>query len=119
MLDAAAPLSKKYGLELAGSIWKGKSGYSYTFPVIGGKGSASLTTAHIGYHTHPSGSLMFSNQFRNYSYSGGGDAGWVATSGKSLYLGVQTNSGVSIGVCSLGNCPNFGRKGTAPSRVIQ
>ncbi len=119
VLDATAPLSKKYGLEIAGSIWKGKNGYSYTFPVIGGEGSASLTTAYIGYHTHPSGSLMFSNQFRNYSHSGGGDAGWVAKSGKSLYLGVQTSSGVSIGVCSPGNCPNFGRKGTAPSRVIQ
>ena len=119
VLSVTAPLSHKYGLEVAGSIWKGDGGYSYTFPVIGGEGSALLTTAYTGYHTHPSGSLMFSNQFNNHSHSGGGDAGWVATSGKPLYLGVQVGSGVSIGVCSPDSCSNFGRKGTTPSRVLQ
>ena len=118
VLNATAGLSKKYGLEVAGSIWKSKGGWRYTTPKIGGVGSASLTTSYIGYHTHPSGSLTFSNQFRSHT-GGPGDAGWVASSNKSLYLGVQIGSNVSIGVCSPGSCPNFGRNGTAPSRVIQ
>ena len=118
VLNATAPLSKKYGLEVAGSIWKDTKGYRYTFPIIGGEGSASLTTAYIGYHTHPSGRLRFSNQI--YSYSGGsGDAGWVSSSGKPLYLGVHTSNGVNIGVCNPGNCSTIEFQGTKPSRVIQ
>ena len=118
VLNATAALSKQYGLEVAGSIWKSKDGWHYTAPKIGGVGSASLTTSYIGYHTHPSGSLMFSNQFRSY-LGGPGDAGWVAISNKSLYLGVQIGNNVSIGVCSPGSCPQFGRLGTSPSRVLR
>lgn len=90
VLNATAGLSKQYGLEVAGSIWKSKGGWRYTAPEIGGVGSASLTTGYIGYHTHPSGGLMFSNQFNNHSYSGGGDAGWVAASGsEGIVLGLS------------------------------
>jgi len=118
VLNATAGLSKQYGLEVAGSIRKSKDGWRYTAPEIGGVGSASLTTSYIGYHTHPSGSLKFSNQFNSYT-GGPGDAGWVASSNKSLYLGVQIGKNVSIGVCSPGSCSQFGRLGTSPSRVLQ
>ncbi|WP_172676762.1 hypothetical protein, partial [Marinagarivorans algicola] len=118
VLDATAPLSKKYGLEVAGSIWKHKDGWRYTLPEIGGVGSANLTTRYIGYHTHPSGPLKFSNQFNSHT-GGPGDAGWVATSNKSLYVGVQIGGNVSIGVCDPGSCPQFGRLGTSPSMVLK
>lgn len=118
VLNATAGLSKQYGLEVAGSIWESEDGWHYTTPKIGDVGSASLTTSFIGYHTHPNGSFKFSNQFRSHT-GGAGDAGWVASSNKSLYLGVQIGGNVSIGVCSPGSCPQFGRLGTSPSRVLQ
>ena len=119
VLNATAGLSKKYRHEVAGSIWKAEDGYHYTLPEIGTFGTANLTIAYTGYHTHVGGGLIFSNQFDNYGFSGGSDADWVAQSGKSLYLGVQFSDGVRIGVCSPDNCPNFGRNGTPPSRIIQ
>ena len=119
VLSATAPLSQKYGLEIAGSIMKRESGYSYTFPKIGSEGSASISGKYIGYHTHPSGVLMFSNTTNNYRLRGGGDAGWVASTENALYLGVHTNRGVAIGVCEPGNCSKIGQHGTKPSRVLQ
>mgnify|MGYP001305478865 CR=1 FL=1 len=118
VLDLTAPLSKKYGLEVGGNIWQDKKGWHYTIPIIGGPGSVDVPGSHIGYHTHPYGSMKFSNQFNSYT-GGPGDAGWVASSGKSLYMGVVINGSVSIGVCDPGSCSQFGRLGTSPSRVLK
>ena len=105
VLNATAPLSQKYGLEVSGSIYSGSGGYRYTIPVIGGAGTASLNPDYIGYHTHPSGKLVFSNQFFNYTGGPGiSDMAWMATSRQALYLGVQINNAVRIGVCSPGTC---------------
>ncbi|WP_105102103.1 Ig-like domain-containing protein [Microbulbifer pacificus] len=120
VLDVTAPLSEKYGLEVGGNIWKSKNGWRYTMPKIGGPGSVSVSTTHIGYHTHPSGDLMFSNRSNNFSGSFvGGDSSWVAKANKPLYLGVQHGGAVRIGICNPGNCSHVGRLGTPPSRVVQ
>ena len=121
VLNTAAPLSQKYGLEVSGNIYSNSSGgYRYTIPVIGGAGTASLNPDYIGYHTHPSGKLLFSNQFHNYSGGPGiSDMAWMATSRQALYLGVQVNNAVRIGVCSPGTCYDIGRTGTDPGRVLQ
>ena len=121
VLNAAAPLSKQYGLEVGGSIFQNlDGGYSYTIPVIGGPETVSLNIDYTGYHTHPSGKLLFSNQFRNYSGNPiTTDMAWINTSGQALYLGVQINNAVKIGVCSPGVCYDTGIRGTKPGRVLQ
>ena len=117
VLDVVAPLSREHGLEVAGSIFKGSGGkYHYTMPQIGGAASAELSTNWIGYHTHPDGSTIFSNQFRNAG--SGNDAAWVGRSGKSLYVGGQRSNGsVGISVCRPGSCPDYGREGTVGSVI--
>jgi RHS repeat-associated protein len=118
VLNVTTPLSQKYGLEASGNIIPDSIGnYGYTIPEIGGVGSSSASAGYIAYHTHPSGNLAFSNQFNNYS--GNPDTHLVAKSSRSLYLGVQINGAVRIGVCSPGSCPDYGRLGTKPSRILQ
>lgn len=84
-------------------------------PKIGGPESINLPPSHIGYHTHPSGDLFFSNRTTDFT----GDSDWVEIAGKPLYLGVQHGGSVKIGVCEPGSCPHYGQFGTPPSRVIQ
>ena len=117
-MGVTAKLSAEYGYEVGGNIYQSGDHWRYTIPKIGDQSSASVNTGFIGYHTHPSGSLMFSNRFSAFG-GGPGDANWVETSGKDLYLGIYNGSGVSIGVCSPGSCPDIGRLGTSPSRVVQ
>ncbi|MCY4344935.1 MAG: hypothetical protein OXE83_15370 [Gammaproteobacteria bacterium] len=118
VLNAAAPLSAEHGLEVAGSIYETPEGlFRYTFPRIGEASRASLTTRYRGYHAHPSGELVFSNEFTN---TGDHDYNWVRTARKDLYLGVVGSKGaVRIGVCEYGKCSGSGRFGTDPSRVLQ
>lgn len=63
VLNATAPLSKKYGLEVGGNIYQDGEKYHYTMPVIGDGISVTIPTGWIGYHTHPSGGMYFSNSF--------------------------------------------------------
>lgn len=120
VLDAVTPISEKYGLEAGGNILKNGKYYSYTTPVIGGEGSVGVATHSMGYHTHPSGKLMFSNRTNNFSRSSsGGDSSWVETSQQQLYLGVMSAGAVQVGVCNPGNCSHIGFYGTSPSRVVQ
>lgn len=127
VLDVIAPLSGDYQLEVSGHIYQEGEKWAYTRPVVGGPGSAPLATTHIGYHTHPNGSLTFSNSGNNHSGNlNGGDAKWVQASGKDLYVGIRINNKVSIGVCSPGACPDLVRPtlhnqnpGTPPTRILR
>ncbi|MDX3773546.1 toxin TcdB middle/N-terminal domain-containing protein [Chromatiaceae bacterium AAb-1] len=117
VLNVMAPLSREYGLEVGGNIYKHNGKYQYTMPHIGDSVSVNVSHDWIGYHTHPSGVVFFSNSFA--TAGGGNDALWVKQSGKPLYMGVQLHSGaVSISVCEPGRCPNIGQFGTK-GRVIQ
>ncbi|TVL01868.1 hypothetical protein AYI82_21730 [Shewanella algae] len=117
VLNATAPLSKKYGLEVGGNIYQDGGKYHYTMPIIGDGISVVVSTNWIGYHTHPDGGMYFSNSFA--TAGGGNDALWVQKSRKPLYMGVQLSSGsVGIAVCEPGSCPNVGRFGTA-GRIVQ
>ncbi len=132
VLDILAPLSAKYGIELGGNIYEiegrtsrrtGRvleSRFRYSIPVIGESTHVRMNTGFPGYHTHPSGDLVFSNPFYNARYDvTGGDANWVKKSGKSLYLGVVgPDGGVLVGICEPGKCPVLGREGTQPTRVV-
>jgi hypothetical protein len=110
------PLSKKFGLEVGGNIYEDDGKYHYTMPVIGDGISVGVPTGWIGYHTHPSGGMYFSNSFA--TAGGGNDANWVKQSGNPLYMGVQLNDGsVGIAVCEPGGCPNIGRFGTQGRKV--
>ncbi|MDE2769211.1 MAG: RHS repeat-associated core domain-containing protein, partial [Chloroflexota bacterium] len=121
VLNATAPLSAEYGLEVAGSIYETREGlFRYTFPEIGEATHAFLTMKYRGYHTHPSGELMFSNPFSNSPNTDGNDYRWVRTARKDLYLGVVGNRGaVRIGVCEYRKCSGAGEDGSAPSRIVQ
>jgi hypothetical protein len=121
VLSVTAPLSDKYGLEVGGNIVPNGKYYSYTSPTVGGEGTVSVGYYGVaGYHTHPSGSLMFSNKLNNYSKSlTSGDSVWVSASKLPLYLGVGTANNVQIGVCEYRNCSHAGQFGTKPSRIIQ
>ena len=132
VLDILAPLSAKYGLELGGNIKevKGRTSrltgrvlerrFEYTMPVIGESTRVGVSTENPGYHTHPSGDLVFSNRFYNADHDlNGGDAEWVKNSGQPLYVGVVGPDGrVLVGVCDVGKCPTFGDHGTEPTRTI-
>ena len=132
VLEILAPLSAKYGLELGGNIMEIegltsrrtgrvlKSRFRYTMPVIGESTHVGVNTDYPGYHTHPSGDLVFSNRFDNAGYDlKGGDAEWVKESGHPLYLGVVGADGrVQVGVCEAGKCPTTGKDGTEPTRTI-
>jgi len=108
VLDLLAPLSRRFGLELAGHIRPVDGGYRYTRPQIGGATGATLNTRYTGYHTHPSGTLRFTND--DFNLGTGNDARWVRIAGKALYLGVQSGSGaIGIAACEPGNCNVYGR----------
>jgi hypothetical protein len=118
ILDLVAPLSRKYGLEVAGYIRQVDGHYRYTRPEVFGPTGATLSTRNglIGYHTHPSGGLVFTNQ--DFNLGSGNDAAWVRASGRPLYLGVQSAGGaVGIAVCEPGSCSNIGRRGTVGRTV--
>ncbi|WP_298773754.1 hypothetical protein [uncultured Shewanella sp.] len=119
VLTVTAPLSRKYGLEVGGSIFEGKNGkYHYTLPIIGDSNSVYVAPNWVGYHTHPSGALAFSNRFTAYE-GGGNDALWVDNANKDLYLGVEYNDGtIGIAVCEYNSCPNIGQFGTE-GRIIK
>ncbi|MFL0799076.1 MAG: FG-GAP-like repeat-containing protein [Agarilytica sp.] len=110
VLGVTAPLSAEYGLEVTGNIFSKDGSYYYTLPQIGGPTQGTISIGWIGYHTHPSGSLKFSNSFRGAGP--GRDTHWVQHSGKALYLGVQTSSGVGFAVCEPGGCFDVGRFGS-------
>ena len=132
VLDILAPLSAKYGLELGGHIHEidGRTSrrtgrvlerrFRYTMPVIGESAHVDINKSFPGYHTHPSGNLVFSNPFRNALYDQNlGDAEWVKESGQRLYVGVVGADGrVLVGVCEPGKCPTTGSEGTEPTRTI-
>ena len=133
VLDIVAPLSKKYNLEVGGNIYEKqrktrtgilmKSKYGYTIPRIGSSGSAPRIGIHSpGYHTHPSGRLIFSNDAYNQGkmFERRGDARWVFKNKQLLYLGVLENStgNVLVGVCEPGACPLAKWRGTHPSRTV-
>lgn len=125
ILRTIAPLSRKFGIELAGHIIpsRTRSGrrilYKYQIPYAGEQDKVSVSSVFIAYHTHRSGSLFFSNLF-NRANEIAIDTEWVRLSGKTLYLGVQLSGGV-VGVsacepmskeCSTSN------RGGAPGRKI-
>lgn len=114
-------MSDKYGLEVGGNITQDGKFFSYTSPVVGEQGAVGVGFYGVaGYHTHPSGSLMFSNKLNNFSNNiNGGDSVWVSQSKLPLYLGVGTAGNVRIGVCEYRSCSHIGQFGTNPSRVIQ
>lgn len=117
VLNVTAPLSRKFGLEVGGSIYMDDDGFHYTLPDVGTEMHSSADINHIGYHTHPGGPLVFSNE-TSHPYNQN-DADWVAAGGNPLYLGVQTANGVvNIGVCEPG-CSKVGYLGTKPTRVLQ
>ena len=115
ILDMMAPLSRIYGLEIAGHIRAVDGGYRYTRPEVGGPTGATLSTRHIGYHTHPSGDLRFTND--DFNLGTGIDARWVRSSGRALYLGVQSGGSVGIAVCEPSSCSISGRFGTTGRTV--
>jgi hypothetical protein len=119
VLNLTAPLSKRYGLEVGGNIWQDKDGWHYTIPVIGTEISVGVTGGYIGYHTHTSGGLKFSNAFWPRAGASSHDAGMVGDYGKPLYLGVHYKGATLIGVCEPGRCSETGRLGTSPSRTLQ
>ena len=117
VLSVAAPLSKQYGLEVGGNIYLGDDGlYHYTLPAIGDSISVPIDHRWTGYHTHPSGSLKFSNS--HYGAGLARDLHWVNQSGKALYLGVQQSGGVGYSVCEPSSCFDTGRRGSS-GRVFQ
>lgn len=119
ILSVLAPLSDKdrYGLEVGGSIIEGIDGYRYTRPQVGSASGATLSLKHIGYHTHPSGSIRFSNRL-----GGDGiyrDSNWVERSGKALYVGGHRSYlGTRFAVCEPGNCNHYTPLGAA-GRVLK
>ncbi|WP_053982306.1 hypothetical protein [Marinagarivorans algicola] len=119
VLSVTAPLSKKYGLEVGGSIWKDKKGWHYTTPEIGSATGVGVAGGYIGYHTHTSDGLKFSNAFWPRMGAATHDAGMVSRYNQPLYLGVHYGGNTLIGVCSPGSCSATGRFGTSLSRVLQ
>ena len=122
VLSATALLSAKYNLEVGGNILQtGDGQFRYTFPTIGTRSSVRVYPGATGYHTHPSGQLVFSNRYNQANPTDHGyDALWVKNARRNLYLGVAAPSGVvQIGICEYRKCFDVGRSGTEPSRVIQ
>ena len=126
VLEQAAPIGHEAGLELGGNLkqhWlTGK--WKYTRPTVFGRHSGSLPLNNPGYHTHPSGSINFSNPGNNaLGNSNVGDTSWVEQSGKTLYVGTVDHTGaVSIGACDPGVCvynPDTNELPTPPSRIFQ
>lgn len=121
VLNVMAPLSREYNLEVGGNILtrtvRGRVLYRYTIPVIGAEASVAVASSAIGYPTHPSGPLHFSNNIF-HSSSEGNDAAWVRQSGRPLYLGVQSAAGgIGVAVCPPGNCSLVEYGGTAGRRI--
>lgn len=81
VLGVIQPISEKYGVEIGGFIGQDKKGYYYGMGWdVGGDHGINLGWGPNGslasYHTHPSGSPMFSL----------GDTNWVNQTGKSTYV---------------------------------
>jgi len=104
VLNATAPLSAKYGLEIGGNILRDSRGYYYSEPIVGTIDTVIINGANIGYHTHVNGNIKFSNNSTMDSPGDGNDALWVQTNKKSLYLGTTSNGQTTIRVCNPGNC---------------
>jgi hypothetical protein len=120
ILSIVTPLSHKYQLEIGGNIFYSKGFWHYTNPKVGESDKMEIGAYWIGYHTHPSGSLNFSNRFNNSSnHFEAGDAFWVSNNQKDLYLGVLIDGEVKIGVCEPGNCKNVSNDLTPPSRIVK
>ena len=122
VLELVAPLSKKYGIELGGSIVKNGKVYHYSNPIIGSPVGVNIDKNWTGYHTHPDGDAFFSN---NVNMAGtGNDVNWANVAGRrsynnGLYLGVQLSTGhVAISVCAPMACSNIRRFG-AIGRSLQ
>ena len=60
VLAATAPLSRRHGLEVGGSIYETEEGHKYTFPKIGTALDVRISKDYIGYHTHTHGRFRFS-----------------------------------------------------------
>ncbi|MGH9438788.1 MAG: hypothetical protein ACRD22_13075, partial [Terriglobia bacterium] len=104
VLDQVAPLSHEYGYEIGGSLYTDKYGlWHYQLPTVWSSTSSSLDTDWPGYHTHPSGPLLFSNEMDSANGEKINDATWVEHSHQALYLGVELPNGhVGISVCEPG-----------------
>lgn len=53
----------------------------------------------IGYHTHPSGEINFSNIFTAMKNGANADTEWIRANGKGLYVGVMQGGVVKISFC--------------------
>ncbi|MEE2026135.1 hypothetical protein, partial [Alkalimonas mucilaginosa] len=115
-------------LEIGGYINKmtapaGTVYYQYTKPIVGERRSVDLSTTprQIGYHTHPSGSLNFSNRYTHQPLGIGSDAKWVSDSNNHLYVGAIQGGDVKIGICEYeSDCMNHAKEhGNPPTREIQ
>ncbi|MEE2026137.1 hypothetical protein, partial [Alkalimonas mucilaginosa] len=111
-------------LEIGGYINKltapnGTAYYQYTKPMVGERRSVALpVTGQIGYHTHPTGTLLFSNTITNPT---GSDAEWVADSNNHLYVGALQGGDVKIGICEHSSAcmRGIGRFGNEATREVQ
>jgi Flp pilus assembly pilin Flp len=125
VLNALTALAHQAQLEVGGYINKmttrsGTVYYQYTKPIVGERRSVALSPAprQIGYHTHPSGTLLFSN---NYTNPGAGDAKWVSEASNHLYVGALHDEVVKIGICEFDSACMTGppgRGGNEPTRII-
>ncbi len=118
--NTLAKLSSDMTIEIGTNISLGSDGlYHYSIPWSGTDIAVSIPTSSTGFHTHPSGSPIFSN--RTFSASGNSyknDAMWVSESGRSLYVGAYRNKTVYTSVCEPGRCSKVGFGGTV-GRVVQ
>ncbi|GAB4179763.1 MAG: hypothetical protein Kow0020_15870 [Wenzhouxiangellaceae bacterium] len=120
VLSVTAPLSREFGLEVGGNILPTSRGkvFQYTIPVVGTEINEVSSPGVIGYHTHPSGALRFSNKMIHVN-SDAIDTVRVEKTGFPLYLGVHSASGITgIAVCEPGICSHIEYGGTR-GQVIQ
>jgi hypothetical protein len=128
VLNIIVPIAHQFGLEAGGNIegFRNRSGastryrYRYTIPSVGEATAVGVPTHAIGYHTHPSGSLLFSNRRNSSGGIRENDTEWVRNSGKSLYVGALSADGtVGIAVCECTYAPTPAHQFGTPGRVVQ
>ena len=115
VLKAVHPITEKHNVEIGGLLVPRGDGVGYRAPVVGNDTMVNIgdgANASGGYHTHPGGDSVFSNQ--HHSATGGGaDAGWVDEAQRPLYMSSRSgppNGRVVIRVCNPGSArcnPNF------------
>jgi hypothetical protein len=86
---------------------------------VGLENAVAVSGHAIGYHTHPSGRLEFSN-LENESRGYASDTKWVRNNHKHLYVGAMQGSVVKISICEYQSaCMSDVRMGGALGRSIQ